>query len=132
VQNPDAIVAVYRDIRDLAEDPVARQRFRPERLDQEARRFIGACRLLCDGRRGSTRASQRNDKQPCPDTVHFALPHMSRSHQPSRRRASDRDGIRPATRAIAGREPVASNDVHKFFRRDQSVFARIAPCEKGE
>jgi hypothetical protein len=38
----DVIVLIDRDACDLAEDPVLRQRFGPERLDLEFRRAFGA------------------------------------------------------------------------------------------
>jgi hypothetical protein len=37
VHQPDAVMAVDRDAGDLAQDPVVRQRLRPERIDLELR-----------------------------------------------------------------------------------------------
>jgi hypothetical protein len=75
-------VRVHGDVRDLAEDPVVRQRLRPERVDEvlrHARRLIGGdgCRSIRDlllGRystaavRGALRKTGRlSPKQPDPD-----------------------------------------------------------------
>ena len=58
VDDPDVVAAVHGDARDLAEDPVVRQRLRPEGVDLEGRgrvRAVVVRRLLRAERRGGQR-----------------------------------------------------------------------------
>jgi hypothetical protein len=68
VHDPDVVVLVDGHARDLAQDPVVRQRLRPERVDLELRhaaRSLGRSRIHHDGR-GSRRRLLAGRNRPRP------------------------------------------------------------------
>jgi hypothetical protein len=63
VDDPDVIVGADRNPGDLAEDPVFRQRLRPERLGLETRARFGLGGLLRNGRTGEHGQRHENDRK---------------------------------------------------------------------